>query len=224
MYHTKCMMSVSWLVIEAKSDIRAHIWALPLMKEFPLTSWDRRSTVLLCCPLGTWTSQINHMINHSWNTLSVCGEDCLCVCVCVCYLFQQIVDVVVVNLTEWNPDRETHVWGDVQTETVGFRDAADAAVSADRRAWTHTHTHTHTRWVLCVSLDFPNVLSSDWISLTVKRSRSSRHQTFVALQRQTWDILVHTSPSHCTQVVWLYFVCVYVCVCVWERDLFEQPH
>lgn len=26
---------------------------LPLMKEFPLTSWDRRSTVLLWCPLGT---------------------------------------------------------------------------------------------------------------------------------------------------------------------------
>ena len=224
MYHTKCMMSVSWLVIEAKSDIRAHIWALPLMKEFPLTSWDRRSTVLLCCPLGTWTSQINHMINHSWNTLSVCGEDCLCVCVCVC--------VLPVPADRGCCRCKSHRMKPRQ-RNARLRWRPDRNCRLQRRCWRccqcwqtslNTHTHTHTRWVLCVSLDFPNVLSSDWISLTVKRSRSSRHQTFVALQRQTWDILVHTSPSHCTQVVWLYFVCVYVCVCVWERDLFEQPH
>lgn len=30
-------------------------------------------------------------------------------CVCVCHLFEQVVDVLVVNLTEGNPDGETDV-------------------------------------------------------------------------------------------------------------------
>lgn len=60
----------------------------------------------------------------------------------MCYLFQQVVDVFVVNLTEGNPDRESDICSDVQTEAVSFRDAVHTAVRAEGGAWRHTSIHT----------------------------------------------------------------------------------
>lgn len=64
----------------------------------------------------------------------------------MCYLFQQVVDVFVVNLTEGNPDRESDIWSDIQTEAVSFRDAVHTAVRAEGGAWTHTQAYTHVFW------------------------------------------------------------------------------
>lgn len=40
--------------------------------------------------------------------MKMCKEN-MNVFVCVCHLFEQVVDVLVVNLTEGNPDGETDV-------------------------------------------------------------------------------------------------------------------
>lgn len=58
------------------------------------------------------------------------------------YLFQQVVDVFVVNLTEGNPDRESDIRCDVQTEAVSFTDTVHTAVRAEGGAWRHTQAYT----------------------------------------------------------------------------------
>lgn len=68
----------------------------------------------------------------------------------MCYLFQQVVDVFVVNLTEGNPDRESDICSDVQTEAVSFRDAVHTAVRAEGGAWRHTQACTHVSGPGCL--------------------------------------------------------------------------
>lgn len=60
------------------------------------------------------------------------------------YLLEQVMYVFIVNLTERNPDGESDVGRNVQTEAVHLRDAVHTAVRAQRGAWRHTNTHVNT--------------------------------------------------------------------------------
>lgn len=62
----------------------------------------------------------------------------------MCYLLQQVVYVFIVDLTEGNPDGESHVGRNVQTEAVHLGDAVHTAVRAEGGAWRRTQTHLLT--------------------------------------------------------------------------------
>lgn len=55
-------------------------------------------------------------------------------------LLEQVVYVLIVNLTEGNPDGEPDVGRNIQTEAVHLRDAVQTAVRAEGGAWRRTDT------------------------------------------------------------------------------------
>lgn len=60
------------------------------------------------------------------------------------YLLKQVMYVFIVDLTEGNPDGESHVGRNVQTEAVHLGDAVHTAVRAEGGGWRRAHTHAHT--------------------------------------------------------------------------------